>query len=85
MVLDFMGEPICEPQVTTKEGIEIAEKINAVFFETSAKTDICVKDAFESCVSLFMDRWIRRVSFSEPPQPRRSNKCRECCRSCVIL
>jgi len=53
LILDFLGEPQ-DLAVTTQEALELAQRMSAVFYETSAKTDVNIVEAFESAVSLYV-------------------------------
>ena len=44
------------PMITTEEALEVANKYNAFYYETSAKNNINIKDIFEKTVKIVHDK-----------------------------
>jgi small GTP-binding protein len=42
--------------VSTSEGMELANKYNALYYESSAKSDINIKDIFENTLNIYNDK-----------------------------
>jgi len=54
VILDFLSDPPPQGVVSRAEGLALAKKMNAVFFETSALSGEFIKDAFESAITLYI-------------------------------
>jgi len=84
VILQFLDDPPNQI-VSTEKGLELAQRMSAVFYETSAKTGVNIIEAFQSAVSLYVehDEKTRRCPANlealvfDPSKRRGSGDC--CC------
>ena len=61
--------------VATQEGLNLANSWKTPFFETSAKKNLYVNDAFERVISLVIEKKTASKQNAQPESPRRRTCC----------